>query len=780
MLAKAAFIGATRLARGIVEVSKWTESMVQQLGEKFRPYAAQVFEAAQKVLDDELAKASEPVKKAVKRHADAAEREADITSKIAAKIEGGKASDISPLVNQLARLFVERGIKELDPLVAAIHDALIKLDPAITRREAMDALSGYGKYTLPKQDAVSKIVADLKGQALETGKLLDLEDRKPLQKTGFLRGRMSDARRRLVAKVNEYKRKFGVTVSDPATQLASALDARKTYYRNQISDLEAQIKSRQKFIKTRTPSPSDAELQVMMNRRDMLKGEFDEIFGKPEMTSEQRLKQAIAVAERTERDWNTRLDNAKKDKFGPLKEPGSKISSPELHAIEARTEAVREQVKELRDLANPKKTAEQIALQSLVTRMKTRAADFLDRTAAGDFAPKPKREPLDISKDREAMRAAAALKAAQNAFESGREKYRMANRTKKQIAADAVLETANLLRNHITSLDVSAPGRQGFWLSVGNPSRALRAGKEMFRTILSESKAMEIEAGIANRPNAALYKEYKLRIVDLNETRFSRQDEVTRGRWANRVPWIRASNRAFVTYLNVLRADSFDAMWKSLPDKSDAAGHALAEGINDMSGFGSFGKASHMADAASTILWSPRLLASRFHILTLRPLRQGPAAALGKMAGATVEIDPRSSDFGKLVLGNTRLDLLAGLSQITVLATRLITGKTKTISGNVTPIRGEDVPFGGRTGWDVASDFLRTKLRPELGAIVDLASGKNLIGEPVTAKAMAENFLVPLAFRDIKAVMEEQGVPAGVALEILSLFGMGLQHFEDR
>lgn len=805
MLAKAAFIGAARLARGIVEVGKWTDAMVRDIGEKFRPYADQVYEMAKKALDEQIANAEKVegaprIAKAVKRPIESSDRESEIKAKLGAKFEQGKDAEISPLVNQLARLFVERGIKELDPLLKSIHEVLKEIDPEITLRETQDALSGYGKFTLPKQDAVSKIVSDLKGQALEVGKLLDLEAGEPLKRTGFLRGKMSDVRRRLVAKVNEYKRKFGVSVSDPATQLASALDARKTYYRNQISDLEAQIKSRQRFIKTKTPSPTDAELESMITRRNALKEEFDSIFSKPEMTSEQRLKIALSAAERSEKEWNQRLENAKAGKFGSLKKPSEKVSTPELEAIRARTEAVREQVKELKDLATPKKSPEEIALQSLVTRMKTRTADLLERTAKGEFAPKTKREPLDISKDPEAMKAAAALKSAQVEFEIGREKFRLANRSAKQIAMDTAIETANLLRNQITSLDVSAPGRQGFWLTVGNPSRALRAGKEMFRTMFSEERAMEIEAGIANRPNAKLYEKSGLRIVDQNETRFSKQEEVARGRWANAVPWIRSSNRMFVTYLNVLRADSFDAMWKSLPDKSPEAAKALAEGINDMTGYGSFGRASHMADAASTVLWSPRLLASRFHILTGRSLRQGPGAvrkafaaeyaktltgiaalySLGKMAGGTVETDPRSSDFGKIKFGNTRLDPLGGLLQITVLASRLISGKTKTIKGDVLSIRGPDVKYGQSTGYDVMANFLRTKLRPEIGAVVDLSTGKNLVGEEVTAKSMITNFTTPLSFRDIYDVMRENGVPAGVALETLSLFGMGLQHFEPK
>ncbi|MDA1277400.1 MAG: hypothetical protein O2960_25630, partial [Verrucomicrobia bacterium] len=299
------------------------------------------------------------------------------------------------------------------------------------------------------------------------------------------------------------------------------------------------------------------------------------------------------------------------------------------------------------------------------------------------------------------------------------------------------------------------------------------------------------------RPNAELYKKSGLRIVDLN-ARLNKQEEAARGRWANAVPWIRSSNRAFVTYLNVLRAESFDVIWKSLPDQSIEAAKALAEGVNDMTGFGSVRKSSNFVDAAARIIWSPRLLLSRFNVLFFKSLRKGPwevrkafakeyakiltgiAAiyALGKMNGATVEDDPRSSDFGKMRWGKTRLDPLAGISQITVFLARLGSGSTKTLKGEIVPIRGK-VKFG-HTSAEVIADFLRTKLRPEIGAVVDALSGENVIGQKVTPESLAVNLLTPLSLRDIYNVMIDNGVPRGTALEILSQFGMGVQTFENR
>jgi hypothetical protein len=55
-----------------------------------------------------------------------------------------------------------------------------------------------------------------------------------------------------------------------------------------------------------------------------------------------------------------------------------------------------------------------------------------------------------------------------------------------------------------------------------------------------------------------------------------------------------------------------------------------------------------------------------------------------------------------------------------------------------------------------------------------------MIGEPVTPGGVAKDLLVPLSFQDIQKAMQERGVPAGAALGILSIFGAGLQTYEEK
>jgi hypothetical protein len=152
---------------------------------------------------------------------------------------------------------------------------------------------------------------------------------------------------------------------------------------------------------------------------------------------------------------------------------------------------------------------------------------------------------------------------------------------------------------------------------------------------------------------------------------------------------------------------------------------------------------------------------------------------LGMLAGATVEEDPRSSDFGKLKFGNTRVDPMMGLSQNTVLSSRVASGESKSLSGKVKNIRGV-VPYGGQTTFDVLSTFARSKLAPVPGTAVDIVTGKNVVGEKTTPASALANLAVPLSFRDIADIMQEQGIAKGTAIEMLSILGMGVQNFQPR
>ncbi|MGP1678837.1 MAG: hypothetical protein ACTS6J_16985, partial [Burkholderiales bacterium] len=134
---------------------------------------------------------------------------------------------------------------------------------------------------------------------------------------------------------------------------------------------------------------------------------------------------------------------------------------------------------------------------------------------------------------------------------------------------------------------------------------------------------------------------------------------------------------------------------------------------------------------------------------------------------------------------NTYIDPLAGLSQVTTFLAREISGESVTGKGEVVPLRNqyrltlqgdEKVEYGAQNAYDVASRFVRTKLAPIPGAIVNAFAGEDVVGVEATPGSIVTSLVVPLSMQNVKDVMVAHGVPAGAAITMLELLGMGVQH----
>lgn len=279
-------------------------------------------------------------------------------------------------------------------------------------------------------------------------------------------------------------------------------------------------------------------------------------------------------------------------------------------------------------------------------------------------------------------------------------------------------------------------------------------------------------------------------------------------RWAGKIPVVAGTQRAHSAFLNKLRADSFDVLAKTLVRRQNELtperARDIANFLNVSTGRGSLGVRGDSALVVlNTAFFAPRWVASRFQLLIGQPLwkpigrKDWPMVRLiaeeygkffiaigviyglwGMAGGEEVETDSRSSDFGKLRVGETRVDLMAGLQQQTVLLSRLGSGETKKRSGKIVPIRGEDIPFRGDTSASAIGNFLRTKLAPMPASTLDLLTGKDVVHRPVTLQSELIDLSTPLAYGDIYKAMVAQGVSEGTALALLAIFGAGVQTYD--
>lgn len=383
-----------------------------------------------------------------------------------------------------------------------------------------------------------------------------------------------------------------------------------------------------------------------------------------------------------------------------------------------------------------------------------------------------------------------------------------------------ITEAFNLSRGIMAAVDFSGPLRQGIAL-IHKPA-FWKALKPMFKAWTTEQGFRDSQNAIAQRP---LFRERAgadgkilpsfaddagLKLTDLTD--LSKREEAIMSTWAEKVPGVRRSNRAYTAFLNNLRADTFESLVKdgkifgadakvNLP-----LARELAKFVNTASGRGSLGSLESSAVALNTAFFSPRLIASRvqmmnpgYYIMAAPQVRRealkslfaiamagNTVTQLGKMAGGTVSMNPTSSDFGKLKIGNTRIDPYGGFQQYIVAASRLVSGKvTSSTTGNEYDLNDPQGPYDP-THADVVTRFIRGKVHPVVGFAWSLMSGKKeMSGEPMNfttanpmENAVAQRF-IPILMQDMYELAQDEDMPPALKAIVATgaTFGMGQQTY---
>lgn len=375
---------------------------------------------------------------------------------------------------------------------------------------------------------------------------------------------------------------------------------------------------------------------------------------------------------------------------------------------------------------------------------------------------------------------------------------------------DNAIDAANIPRTIMASMDMSMPFRQGVIQTASHPIRASRAFVDMHKAFFSEKAYQQIKEDLATRDNANYYKEFKLDILDPDKStgRLTQREESFVSKLAERIPVIgrgvRMSGRAAYTYTNKIRADIFDAYKAELekagikPETHPEHYQALAQWLNTSTGRGNYGSFTRYAPTASALMFSPRLLKSRFDAINPVKYAQMPKEVrvkamadmikfvsagtalltLAKAGGASVETDPRSSDFGKIRIGDTRIDVWGGFVQIARFLSQLWTGERKTAKGkiikmdNSTPISGSRLQTIYRFG--------ESKLNPHIGMITDFLRGENYVGEEFKLDKEAIEHLAPLYLQDAYDAIKEHDPAKGILFSVPAFYGAGTSTYKPR
>jgi hypothetical protein len=138
-------VGAGHLLEGIKNRAAWEKEMISDFGDGVRTHLDRIYEKSNELMPVFAeGHRTAAVDKIVKIHELIRDRVAN----------GEKPGDFGGLIQALARAAVEGGIRNRDSLIDSVHRGLKNAGIEITRRQTMDAISGYGDFqALLKGDA---------------------------------------------------------------------------------------------------------------------------------------------------------------------------------------------------------------------------------------------------------------------------------------------------------------------------------------------------------------------------------------------------------------------------------------------------------------------------------------------------------------------------------------------------------------------------------------------------------------------------------------------------
>lgn len=398
-------------------------------------------------------------------------------------------------------------------------------------------------------------------------------------------------------------------------------------------------------------------------------------------------------------------------------------------------------------------------------------------------------------------------------FDIEQEKAKQENRPLSQKITDTFVDVINIPKSLVASADMSAPLRQGAILSSAHPILASKASVEMFKQAFSESKSAEWLHELKASPEYKVMKQSGLYLSEPT-TKLKAKEESFISNIASKIPiWghvVKGSERAYSGYLNKLRVDVFSQFHDNLVESGikgkelDNELKSFAKFINNATGRGDLGKyVEPAAPLLNSVFFSPRFVKSRFNLINpvsyvkmtksarIEALKSigsfigmgATVLALSNAAGASVELDPRSSDFGKIRFGKIRFDVWAGMQQVVRLVSELVTNSTKPIGQKVKKL-GQG--YKADTMVDVAGKFVRGKLSPAAAAAVDyLSSGnkgkfKDITGKESNVAQEAAKLVVPMWSSDLQHIFKKQGIGMGSAAAVSSFFGVGVQDYGNK
>lgn len=234
-------------------------------------------------------------------------------------------------------------------------------------------------------------------------------------------------------------------------------------------------------------------------------------------------------------------------------------------------------------------------------------------------------------------------------------------------------------------------------------------------------------------------------------------------------------------YVGIVKAMGFDP-------KDPEVAKAWGKLAIDQTG----GKTTNPDNLLGNFLFSQRLIKSQANNLTMhlfdksatKAVKVQSAKTLAKMVAGisaviatanvispgSVETDPRSANFGKIKVGDTRFDISGGMSSLVTLAGRIAARSSKSSStGVVTPL-GSGI---GQTSFgELIGDFLSGRASPAGQIVSDYANDQTFTGKKPTVGTEAGTAFTPIPVSTYQSLKNDPNSANHLAVMIAQQLGL--------
>ncbi len=361
--------------------------------------------------------------------------------------------------------------------------------------------------------------------------------------------------------------------------------------------------------------------------------------------------------------------------------------------------------------------------------------------------------------------------------------------------SDLIHGLASTSREFRTTLDDSFIGKQGRMLFFKGITGDFQSGRIwvsslrksfnlIWGTFTGQRVMDELNAEIISDPQ---YDMMKKAGVDL----FTIEEEMPSD-WHKHVPYFgrpfEAAHNAYVGTAHYMRYRVAQQYFKiadkvGVDLKSKEELQSIGKLTNSLTGRGFLPTRGEGPTLVDNVFFSRRLLKADWDIITAHRFdkkmtgfakRQAAINLLHIIGGqaivlaiasivlpGSVELDPRSADFGKIKVGNTRYDVSGGQIAMIRLAVRLMplivnkdahykstyTGKLKKLNTG---------KFGAKTGLDILEDFLENKTAPAMSVVLAHLEGTyRYSDEKPSFLGDVRELYLPLPIENMFEVLEE-------------------------